>query len=76
MKELSEMIEPEASYFFTEQGRRTSLYVFDMKDSSQMPQIAENLFQVLKAEVKFSPVMNQEELGRGLQAWGESQQGK
>lgn len=73
MGELAEMIQPEASYFLTEQGRRTALYVFDMKDPSQMPQIAENLFIVLKAEVEFTPVMNQEELGRGMEASAESQ---
>ncbi len=73
MGELAEMIQPEASYFLTEQGRRTALYVFDLKDPSQIPQIAENLFIVLKAEVQFTPVMNQEELGRGLEASAEAQ---
>ena len=73
ISELAEMIQPEASYFLTGEGRRTALFVFDMKDPSQIPQIAENLFQVLKAEVQFTPVMNQEELGRGLEAWAESQ---
>ncbi len=37
------------------------------------PKIAEKLFIVLKAEVQFTPVMNQEELGRGLEASAESQ---
>ncbi len=73
MGELAEMIQPEASYYFTEQGCRTGLYVFDLKDPSQIPQIAEPLFMVLKAEVQFTPVMNQEELGIGLKAWAESQ---
>ena len=72
LSELAEMIQPEASYFLTEEGHRTALYVFDMKDPSQIPQIAEDLFQVLKAEVQFSPVMNQEELERGLGAWAEA----
>ncbi len=73
MSDLAEMIQPEASYFLTEQGQRTGLYVFDLKDPSQIPQIAETLIQELKAKVEFTPVMNQEELGRGLEAWAESQ---
>ncbi len=73
MSDLAEMIQPEASYFLTEQGQRTGLYVFDLKDPSQIPQIAEPLFMVLKAEVQFTPVMNQEELVKGLEAWAESQ---
>jgi len=35
--------------------------------------LLEKLFIVLKAEVQFTPVMNQEELGRGLEASAESQ---
>ncbi len=73
MGELAEMIQPEASYFLTEQGCRTGLYVFDLKDPSQIPQIAEPLFQILLAEVQFTPVMNQEELGKGLEALAEPQ---
>ncbi len=65
---VSEMIKPEASYFFTEQGRRTALFVFDMKDASQIPPIAEIFFTELKAEVQFTPVMNKEDLQSGLQA--------
>ncbi len=73
MGELAEMIQPEASYFFTDQGHRTGIYVFDLKDPSQIPQIAEPLFQILLAEVQFTPVMNQEELGKGLEALAEPQ---
>ncbi len=65
---VSERIKPEASYFFTEQGQRTALFVFDMKDQSQIPPIAEIFFTELKAEVQFTPVMNKEDLQSGLQA--------
>lgn len=72
---VAEMIQPEASYFMTENGKRTAYFVFDLHDPSQIPQIAEPLFTRLHAAVDFVPVMNQEELGQGLQAWAESHQG-
>lgn len=65
---VAEMIQPEASYFLTEKGKRTAYFFFDLKDPSQIPQIAEPFFIGLNAEVDFTPVMNQEELGRGLES--------
>jgi ABC-type thiamin/hydroxymethylpyrimidine transport system permease subunit len=49
-------------------GKRTSLIVFDLADPSQIPVIAEPLFQGLDAEIEFAPVMNQEDLMNGLSA--------
>jgi hypothetical protein len=63
MKELK----PEAAYFYPENGRRTSLIIFDLKETSQMPAISERLTRKLGAEVLFSPVMNFEELKKGLE---------
>ena len=60
---------PEATYFLTEQGRRTIYAIFDLKSLDQIPVLAEPLFQSLGASVDFMPVMNQAELGSGLQAW-------
>ena len=42
---LQEVLQPEAYYGFVEDGQRTSIYVFDMADSSQIPVIAEPMFQ-------------------------------
>lgn len=72
---VAEMIKPEASYFLTENGKRTAYFVFDLHDPSQIPQIAEPFFIELNAEVHFAPVMNQEELGRGLQAHAQQAEG-
>jgi hypothetical protein len=41
---------------------------FDMKDTSDIPVIAEPLFAALHAEVELIPVMNLEELQKGLAA--------
>jgi hypothetical protein len=63
---------PEATYFLTEQGKRTFYAIFDMTSLDQIPMLAEPLFQGLGATVDFMPVMNQAELGSGLQAWAQS----
>ena len=59
-------LRPEASYFYTEHGLRHALVVFDLKDPSDIPGIAEPLFMELNAAVDFSPVMNLEDLQKGL----------
>ncbi len=61
-------LKPEAAYFLTEGGKRTALIFFDLADPSQIPAIAEPLFMGLDAKVAFSPVMNAEELAKGLGA--------
>ena len=63
---LMERIKPEAAYFSTENGTRTSYIFFDLKDPSQIPAIAEPLFQKLGAHVKFIPVMNGDDLQKAL----------
>lgn len=63
---LLEDLKPEAAYFFPESGERAGMVVFDMKDSSQIPQIAEQLFHNTDAAVEFLPVMNADDLKKGL----------
>jgi hypothetical protein len=67
-RQLMDTTKPEAAYFGTESGRRTGYLVFDMVDSAQIPVIAEPLFQRMGATVEFIPVMNADELQRGLAA--------
>jgi len=40
--------------------------VFDMRDTSEIPGIAETLFQGAEAMVEFTPVMNAKDLKKGL----------
>lgn len=47
-------------------GQRTGWIVFDMTDPSQIPEIAEPLFLNFDAAVEFVPVMNAEDLQKGL----------
>ena len=61
-------LRPEASYFYPENGRRTCLLVFDLKNVSDIPSIVEPFFEELNAAVDVIPVMNAEDLKKGLGA--------
>ena len=64
---MIEKHKPEAAYFFPDRGIRTAIFVIDLQDPSDIPAIAEPLFENLNAAVEFLPVMNVEDLKKGLQ---------
>ncbi|MFC0599087.1 hypothetical protein [Streptomyces palmae] len=68
VQQTMEKLKPEAAYFTTVGGRRTALFVFDMAESSQMPAVAEEFFLELDADVSYQPVMDFEDLRRGMAA--------
>jgi hypothetical protein len=61
-----QQLKPEAAYFFAENGVRTLLYFFNLQDVSQIPVIAEPLFMGMNAALTMIPVMNAEDLQKGL----------
>ncbi len=60
-------LQPEAAYFGPDGGVRTAFIVFDLKDPSDIPSISEPLFSGTKATIEMFPVMNQEDLQKGVQ---------
>jgi hypothetical protein len=67
MGDLMERIQPEASYFHSdEDGQRGGYVFFNLEDSSSIPSIAEPLFEELHVSLKFVPVMNMEDLQKAL----------
>jgi len=76
-KILSEL-KPEAAYFFADDdGQRSGSIVFDMKDTSQIPAIAEPWFLAFNAKISLRPVMNPQDLatagpliGKAAQQYG------
>jgi hypothetical protein len=68
VNELMEQVKPEAAFFTTHDGHRCGYIVFDMKDPSQMVALSEPLFQGLNAKVSYAPVMNPDDLQKGMAA--------
>ena len=66
MGKMLKQLKPEAAYFFPDNGRRTGLFVFDLKEPSQIVAVAEPFFEALHAEVYMTPVMNAEDMKAGL----------
>lgn len=65
---LAERLKPEAAYFGPSEGRRCCTFVFDVQDSSLLPCIAEPLFEGLGVTIETQPVMNAEDIRKGLAA--------
>ena len=58
-------LKPEAAYFYADdQGQRAGSIVFDMKDTSQIPAVAEPWFLAFNAQVSLRPVMNPKDLAK------------
>ena len=56
-------LKPEAAYFFADDaGQRSGSIVFDMKDTSQIPAIAEPWFLAFNAKISLRPIMNPQDL--------------
>jgi uncharacterized protein DUF3303 len=64
-QKILEGLKPEAAYFTTAAiGERGGFIVFDMKDTSEIPAVAETFFLAFNANVKFFPVMNAQDLAK------------
>jgi len=66
--ELIEQTQPEAAYFMVEQGKRAGLIFFELADPAGLPEINEPLFAKLDASVEIVPVLNRDDLRKGLSA--------
>jgi hypothetical protein len=61
-------LKPEAAYFTAEGGRHTAFIFLDVAHSSDMPLVAERFFFGFNANVDMIPVMNADDLRKGLPA--------
>jgi len=63
---LMEDFKPEATYFFPENGQRSGFMIINVNDSSDLAKVAESFWFGLRADVTVTPVMNGEDLSKGL----------
>jgi hypothetical protein len=59
-------LKPEAAYFAPMDGKRAGMIFFDLADPSQIVEVVEPLFLDLNAATELTPVMNAEDLRKGL----------
>ena len=62
IKKILGFIKPAAAYFTEYGGRRSAMLIVDVRESSEVPVIAEPFFLVFDAEVHFHAVMTPEDL--------------
>ena len=68
-------LKPEAAYFIADDdGNRSGSIVFDMKDTSQIPAVAEPWFLAFNAKISIRPVMTVQDLAAAGPAIGKAVQ--
>lgn len=62
IQKILEGMKPEAAYFAEDNGQRTGYIFFDMKDSSELPAVAEPFFLAFNATLTVRPAMTPQDL--------------
>ena len=66
LEAIMKKLKPEAAYFAPMDGKRAGMIFFDLAGPSQIVEVVEPLFSSLNAAVELVPVMNGDDLRKGL----------
>jgi hypothetical protein len=66
LEDYMNKVKPEAAYFMPNDGHRTMAFIASIENNSQVPGLVEPLFQWTGANVDVIPVMNFDDLKKGL----------
>ncbi len=66
LETLMSKLKPEAAYFTPLEGKRCGMIFFDLAEPSQIVEVVEPLFLNLNASTELVPVMNVDDLRKGL----------
>jgi hypothetical protein len=66
LEDYMNKVKPEAAYFMPIEGHRSAAFVVNMESNDEIPAVVEPLFQWMGANVDVIPVMNFEELKKGI----------
>jgi hypothetical protein len=67
LESVMQELRPEAAYFTARDGKRTGYIVFDLKEPSDIPSIAEPFFMNANASIELTPVMTPEDVRIGIE---------
>ena len=67
MERVMSDLQPEAAYFTAQDGKRTGFIVFDLKEESDIPSIAEPFFMGVGASIDMAPCMTVADVQVGLE---------
>jgi len=66
LESIMNKLKPEAAYFGPSDGKRSGMVFFDLADPFQIVEVVEPLFSNLNAAVEIVPVMNADDLRKGI----------
>lgn len=66
LESIMKKLKPEAAYFAPMDGKRGGMIFFDLAEPSQIAEVVEPLFLNLNAATEIVPVMNADDLRKGL----------
>ena len=66
LEEYMNKVKPEAAYFMPIDGHRSAAFIVNMESNDEVPAVVEPLFQWMGANVDVIPVMNFDELKKGI----------